>query len=1158
MAAEIIQNPEKYNLKQVYKMAADSKDKLAELAKSVNSQDIKIYLHWTAEDYETCYSDYHINIRKDGTIYVTNTDLSLKLSATYHRNSGSVSVTLCCAKDANTNNLGECPPTEDQINAMAQVTAALSSGLEVPIDKNHVLTHGEAADNEDGWNASEPYGPKTSQVERWDLDFLGTKESPKFAPNATDGSRGGDILRKKAKEFQDKNADDYNKGENYTSNNLSPGGSSTSSGRTSNTSGIEEQGNRIIIKPFGKTFCEPMYPDLITVPGNIPTSLIEQTAGDNGEGQSVGTSSNPYKVMSGKTIANATGLNLGGFTTDYTQQKRQAMFNVEDNINDRKVVGGKIINNNDRYPVDLKIEELLIHQPCIKQNAIKKSSNMTKELAAAILTGLDHAEKRMVKVENVLGVVMRNLFALAGRINVNCVYYGGQAQFAKYNNIRCMRDNRVQDGQIVQLDQCLSCTRYEPIYGATYDIMNNVGANVANVLDDTQMAYMNLRDYAEFSRIAMMPSKKEDASFDTSQNEIPPINIDFRDEWDKGVKMRWPLTPKENQKAMINWRQDIRKPDKSPKKLPSFQFNTSNSKSQSGGASVAADACPIVFGKYKDEMERHYKYLTEDGKKIDEIKGYIEEAEKWASGDEGRCRAAITSCNTQKYADTLNKLAKDNDTDGLLMFSIFAVESGAILNADNGGIAQLSALKDKKNLQAEEEIGTSIKAIKDYLDKYGPKDNPMMAVTLFCEGAGGDAGAMIKKKDDRSQLFDKDWVSNLKYDFSETDKYSKWPKVVCAYHFFASSTIKNGTLAAGDSDEDYDFLFKDSDLNNVNFISDFGGKNAGEGNSIMQGSISFEVRNNIEIYASKPGVVTDTGSADGLTFVKITYGSDVIEYYGISSDAIAKGKEVKKKDSIGKSGEKLSVIYYRDGKITDPKQIWPSLSGKQSADANNGSLGAIVSQGADNAQTVTAKNSVVVGGNTDGTYDMDDEANYDMSDYTTKSADTWGVLGGSDSGSSGGSEGVATAPNIPANLSLGEKIVTSARYYCNKGIVYELGAADGQNPWHSMDCGLFTMTALAQAGITAPARTADAQYLWLKKQGAVFSDLSQVSPGDMVFYHNTYSCETDENCGITHVGIMVDNTGNCVQCDSSTGVHETNMASGYWQGFSPVFGRIKG
>ena len=32
----------------------------------------------------------------------------------------------------------------------------------------------------------------------WDLEYLGTPESPSFNPWATDGSRGGDVLRGKA------------------------------------------------------------------------------------------------------------------------------------------------------------------------------------------------------------------------------------------------------------------------------------------------------------------------------------------------------------------------------------------------------------------------------------------------------------------------------------------------------------------------------------------------------------------------------------------------------------------------------------------------------------------------------------------------------------------------------------------------------------------------------------------------------------------------------------------------------------------------------------------------------------------------------------------------------------------------------------------------
>ena len=157
----------------------------------------KIYLHWTAGHYGQYYlNDYHIAIDADGSIYV-NHDFDEVLAHTYHRNSGAVGITLACCVGATSDNLGSEPPTNAQIEVMAQVIVAVADGLWLTIDKNHVLTHGEAADNEDGIYPHDPYGPK-STCERWDLEYLGTGESPSFNPYATDGSRGGDVLRGKA------------------------------------------------------------------------------------------------------------------------------------------------------------------------------------------------------------------------------------------------------------------------------------------------------------------------------------------------------------------------------------------------------------------------------------------------------------------------------------------------------------------------------------------------------------------------------------------------------------------------------------------------------------------------------------------------------------------------------------------------------------------------------------------------------------------------------------------------------------------------------------------------------------------------------------------------------------------------------------------------
>lgn len=166
----------------------------------------KVYMHWTAGHYETFFDEYHVSIDDAGRIYL-NGSLSDILAHTYHRNSGAVGITLNACVGATSNDLGAEAPTAAQIEAMAQAVCAICDGLWLTIDKAHVMTHGEAADNEDGIEPHEAYGPKTT-CERWDLEYLGTDESPAFSPWATDGSRGGDVLRGKANWYRNAWKDD--------------------------------------------------------------------------------------------------------------------------------------------------------------------------------------------------------------------------------------------------------------------------------------------------------------------------------------------------------------------------------------------------------------------------------------------------------------------------------------------------------------------------------------------------------------------------------------------------------------------------------------------------------------------------------------------------------------------------------------------------------------------------------------------------------------------------------------------------------------------------------------------------------------------------------------------------------------------------------------
>ena len=196
----------KVTLKEIYQMGRDSYDSLWSTAKRYG-RDVKLYLHWSSGHYNSIFDDYHINITGDGTLYCTG-DLDECKAHTWRRNRGSVGISLCCAYKATSNNIGPEPPTEIQINQMARVIAVLANALDLTIDKYRVLTHGEAADNYDeytgAYESNEVYGPVYGDCERWDLQYLGTDESPKFLKSYTDPATGGNVLRGKANWYRNR------------------------------------------------------------------------------------------------------------------------------------------------------------------------------------------------------------------------------------------------------------------------------------------------------------------------------------------------------------------------------------------------------------------------------------------------------------------------------------------------------------------------------------------------------------------------------------------------------------------------------------------------------------------------------------------------------------------------------------------------------------------------------------------------------------------------------------------------------------------------------------------------------------------------------------------------------------------------------------------
>lgn len=168
-----------------------TEDRLWELTALGRNRITQLYLHWTAGRYGELYDYYHFNIDADGSIYHTCALLTDHKPHTWHRNSGSVGIALCCSFGALPHHgydtdFGSYPPTPQQIDAAAKLVARLTDGLDLPVDRFTVLTHCEAA-------LLDGYGPYSGDAEtRWDLWYL--RDSP------GDGTMkpGGQVIRGKA------------------------------------------------------------------------------------------------------------------------------------------------------------------------------------------------------------------------------------------------------------------------------------------------------------------------------------------------------------------------------------------------------------------------------------------------------------------------------------------------------------------------------------------------------------------------------------------------------------------------------------------------------------------------------------------------------------------------------------------------------------------------------------------------------------------------------------------------------------------------------------------------------------------------------------------------------------------------------------------------
>lgn len=97
-----------------------------------------------------------------------------------------------------------------------------------------------------------------------------------------------------------------------------------------------------------------------------------------------------------------------------------------------KPIIGKMPNAFDPYPFDDKIAQLEMHAPIVTLE-YENASDINSNMLSFINNRFGNAEKRLVRIENLTATLMRYVARLSSRININCVYYGGQNVFGKYD-----------------------------------------------------------------------------------------------------------------------------------------------------------------------------------------------------------------------------------------------------------------------------------------------------------------------------------------------------------------------------------------------------------------------------------------------------------------------------------------------------------------------------------------------------------------------------------------------------------------------------------------------------------------------------------------------------------------------------------------------------
>lgn len=574
---------------------------------------------------------------------------------------------------------------------------------------------------------------------------------------------------------------------------------------------------------------------------------------------------------------------------------------------------GKMPNNKDPFPVDLKIEEFEAHYPPTRIYELTTHVHGQVAAEAAMDVG-NNAEKRLVKLENNMATLTRLLFRMGARMRINCLYYGGQSPFEKYKCIRCLCDDRVGDGQNVQIDQCLYCTRFEPVDGQMYECLNDLGANVSAILDDNQMSYSTIQEAVELGRVENFRTPLEKAKVDlstiTTRNKDEK---DFESTWGEGLKMNWAYVPKEEQKTHINWRQSINDDGSNLQRLASYPGNEANSGANITGSSNSMRALMEANQKAMESYSGKGDATTAVYPLINAGKGIV--------GYRDDC----ANCFRGAEYNTIKKKCRESGVDSLVIASVAFATGNKDYDTIIAKYNDMANKCDTKNPAiiisamgtcAEVFIGQRKSGSTKPDDRSSYDKVPRIDLPLTINKGGHDSATDNTSEDPNNDGVSISWDNREKWlwvDFAP--RFAKraamlgnfqgldWFPKACYLYCVVAPLITTSRFDEGD----FAFPFFDEQFepNGMNYASPYGMRNLGSGPKMHYG-IDIGSEGGAEIHAVHDGTVVEDGNGSSWGpwhGICIDHGDGTYSrYLHCATMNVSTGQTVSKGDVIGTVG----------------------------------------------------------------------------------------------------------------------------------------------------------------------------------------------------------------------------------------------------------------